>query len=54
LVYGKILEVQKKPQQALEAYLTVKTMFYQNKMLADQADELAKNLKDQNPHLGIE
>jgi tetratricopeptide (TPR) repeat protein len=54
LVYGKILEAQKKPQQALEAYLTVKTMFYQNRMLADQADELAKNLKDQNPHLGIE
>jgi tetratricopeptide (TPR) repeat protein len=54
LVYGKILEAQKNPQQALEAYLTVKTMFYQNTMLADQADQLAKNLKDQNPGLGIE
>jgi tetratricopeptide (TPR) repeat protein len=54
LVYGKILEAQKKPQQALEAYLTVKTMFYQNSGLADQADQLARNLKDQNPNLGIE
>lgn len=54
LVYGKVMEAQKKPQQALEAYLTVKTMFYQNPALADQADQLAKNLKDQNPGVGIE
>jgi tetratricopeptide (TPR) repeat protein len=54
LVYGQVLEAQKKPQQALEAYLTVKTMFYQNAALADQADQLAKNLKDKNPGLGID
>jgi tetratricopeptide (TPR) repeat protein len=54
LVYGQVLEAQKKPQQALEAYLTVKTMFYQNPNLVDQANELAKNLRDQNPGLGIE
>ena len=54
LVYGQVLEAQKKPQQALEAYLTVTTMFYQNPNLAAQADQLAKNLRDQNPGLGIE
>src|SRR6202044_2978142 len=54
LVYGQVLEAQKKPQQALEAYLTVKTMFYQNPVLVDQADQFAKNLRDQNPGIGIE
>ena len=54
LVYGKAMEVQKKPQQALEAYLTVKTMFYQNPALVDQAEQLTKTLRDQNPGLGIE
>jgi tetratricopeptide (TPR) repeat protein len=54
LVYGQVLEKQAKPQQALEAYLTVKTMFYQNPALVDQADQLAKNLRDQNPGLGVD
>jgi tetratricopeptide (TPR) repeat protein len=54
LVYGQALEAQKKPQQALEAYLTVTTMFYQNPALVDQATQLAKNLRDQNQGLGIE
>jgi len=54
VVYGQVLEAQKKPRQALEAYLTVKTMFYQNPVLVDRADQLAKNLRDQNPGLGIE
>jgi tetratricopeptide (TPR) repeat protein len=54
LIYGKALEAQKKPQQALEAYLTVKTMFYQNPALVKQADQLATNLRDQNPGLGID
>jgi len=54
LVYGQALEAQKKPQQALEAYLTVKTMFYQNPNLVDQANQLAKNLREHNPGLGIE
>jgi len=53
LVYGQALEAQKKLDQALEAYLTVKTMFYQNPTLADQADQLAKKLRDQNPGLGV-
>lgn len=54
IVYGQILEAQKKPQQALEAYLTVTTMFYQNTSLADQAAQLAKGLRDKNPNLGVE
>jgi tetratricopeptide (TPR) repeat protein len=54
LVYGQALEAQKKLEQALEAYLTVKTMFYQNPALADQADQMAKKLRDQNPGLGVE
>jgi len=54
LVYGQVLEKQQKLEKALEAYLTVKTMFYQNPTLADQADQLAKSLRDQNPGLGVE
>jgi tetratricopeptide (TPR) repeat protein len=54
LVYGQALEAQNKPRQALEAYLTVKTMFYQNPNLADQAVLLAKNLREHHPGLGIE
>jgi len=54
LVYGQVLEAQMKPQQALEAYLTVKTMFYQNPTLVAQADQFAKNLRDHHPGLGIE
>jgi len=54
LVYGQVMEAQKKPQQALEAYLTVKTMYYQNPNLVDQASQLAKNLREHNPGLGIE
>jgi tetratricopeptide (TPR) repeat protein len=54
LVYGQVLEAQKKPQQALEAYLTVTTMYYQNPNLVEQADQLAKNLRDHNPGVGVE
>jgi tetratricopeptide (TPR) repeat protein len=54
LVYGQALEAEKKPQQALEAYLTVVTMYYQNPHLVDQAQQLAKNLRDHNPGIGIE
>ncbi len=54
LVRGQVYEAQKKPQQALEDYLTVKTMFYQNPALAAQAEKLAGNLRDHNPGLGIE
>lgn len=54
LVYGQALEAQKKLEQALEAYLTVKTMFYQNPALADQADQLANKLREQNPGVGVQ
>lgn len=54
LVYGQALEAQKKLPQALEAYLTVKTMFYQNSALADQANQLAGKLRQQNPGLGVD
>jgi len=54
LVYGRVLVAQKKPQQALEAFLTVKTMFYQDPNLVTEADHYAKDLLDKNPGLGIE
>ena len=54
LVYGQALQAQKKLPQALEAYLTVKTMFYQNPALVEQADQMAKSLRDQNPGLGVD
>ena len=53
IVYGQALEAQKKNEQALEAYLTVKTMFYQNPVPAGQADQLAQKLRAQNPGLGV-
>jgi tetratricopeptide (TPR) repeat protein len=54
LVYGQIIEKQK-PQQALEAYLTVTTMLYQNPALVDQANTLAKNLRAAQPKdFGVE
>ncbi len=53
LVFGQVKEKQNKLQEALEAYLTVKTMFYQNPALAAQADQLAKSLRDKNPALGV-
>jgi len=54
LVYGQILQAQKKLSQALEAYLTVKTMFYQNPAMVEQASQLTGKLRDQNPGLGID
>jgi len=54
LVYGQALEAQKKYPQALEAYLTVKTMFYQKSNLVEQAAQLAAKLREQNPGLSIE
>ena len=45
LVYGQILEAQKKYPQALEAYLTVKTMLYQNHALVEQSDRLVQKLR---------
>jgi hypothetical protein len=54
LVYGEALEAQKKPGPALEAYLTVTTMFYQNPALVQQAQQLAQNLRTQNPGVGVD
>jgi len=56
LVYGQILEAQKKYPEALEAYLTVKTMFYQPELagLVEQSDHLAQNLRAQNPGLSVD
>jgi tetratricopeptide (TPR) repeat protein len=53
LVYGQALEAQKKLEQALEAYLTVTTLYYQNAALAEQAGQMAKKLRDANPGLGV-
>jgi tetratricopeptide (TPR) repeat protein len=54
LVYGQVLQAQKKLPQALEAFLTVKTMFYQNPTLVEQADQFAGKLRDENPGLGVD
>jgi tetratricopeptide (TPR) repeat protein len=54
LVYGQAMQAQKKLPQALEAYLTVTTMFYQNPTLTAQAGTLAQKLRDQNPGIGVE
>lgn len=54
LVYGEALEAQKQYPQALEAYLTVKTLFYQNPALAEQADQLAQKLRAQNPGVAVD
>jgi tetratricopeptide (TPR) repeat protein len=53
LVYGQILEAQKKYPEALEALLTVKTVFYQNQALVDQSDEMVKNLRAQDPGVSV-
>jgi tetratricopeptide (TPR) repeat protein len=54
LVYGRILEAQNKLPEALEAYLTVKTMLYQNPELAQEADQRAQALRQKNADLGVE
>ena len=54
IVYGQALESQKQFEKALEAYLTVKTMFYQNPALAEQSDQFAKKLREQHPDVGVE
>lgn len=53
LVYGQALEAKNDLPGALEAYLTVKTMFYQNQTLVTQADQLAGQLRQKNPTLGV-
>ncbi|MDB4793766.1 hypothetical protein OAG63_01905, partial [Methylacidiphilales bacterium] len=54
LVYGEALAAQKKLPQALEAYLTVKTIFYQNPALTEEAGQLADKLRQENPGLSVD
>jgi tetratricopeptide (TPR) repeat protein len=54
LVYGQALEAKKQLPAALEAYLTVVTMFYQNPALVEKAGQLAGKLREQNPGLGVD
>jgi tetratricopeptide (TPR) repeat protein len=54
LVYGRGLEAQKKLPEALEAFLTVKTMFYQNPTIVAEADHYAQDLRAKNPDIGVE
>ena len=54
LVYGKVLLAQKKPQLALEAFLTVKTMFYQNPALVAEAEHYVEDVRKNNPGIGVE
>jgi hypothetical protein len=53
LVYGQVLEAQKKFPQALEAFLTVKTMFYQNQALVDESDQLVQKLRATDPGVSV-
>ncbi len=54
LVYGQALQAQKQFPQALEAFLTVKTMFYQTPALVQQADQLAEQLRRENPGVAVD
>ena len=53
LVYGKVLLAQKKPQDALEAFLTVKTMFYQSPALVTEAEGYVADVRKNNPNIGV-
>jgi tetratricopeptide (TPR) repeat protein len=54
IVYGRALEAQNKLPEALEAFLTVKTMFYQNPNLVAEADHYAQDLRAKNPDIGVD
>jgi tetratricopeptide (TPR) repeat protein len=54
LVYGQALEKKQQYSQALEAFLTVKTMFYQNPQLVAKAEQEAAALRQANPGVGVE
>jgi tetratricopeptide (TPR) repeat protein len=54
IVYGRVLEAQKKLPEALEAFLTVKTMYYQNPNVVAEANHYAQELRSQNPGLGVD
>lgn len=54
IVYGRALQAQKNMTGALEAFLTVKTMFYQNPNLVAEADHYVQDLRTKNPDVGVE
>lgn len=54
IVYGRVLAAQNKLPDALEAFLTVKTMFYQNPTLVAEADHYAQDLRAKNPNVSVE
>ena len=54
IVYGRVLQAQNKLPAALEAFLTVKTMYYQNPNLVAEADHYAQDLRTKNPTLGVD
>jgi tetratricopeptide (TPR) repeat protein len=54
LVRGRALEAQKKSAEALEAYLTTVTIFYQDPSTAKAAQEAAAALRKKVPGLSVE
>lgn len=54
LIQGQALEKQGKLKEALESYLTVVTVFYQNPVAAKTAQELADSLRKNNPQVVAE
>lgn len=54
LVRGQALEKKGKLKEALESYLTVVTVFYQNPATAKTAQELADKLRKNNPQVVVD
>lgn len=54
LLQGQALEKQGKAKEALESYLTVVTVFYQNPVAAKTAQEQADKLRKNNPQVVAE
>lgn len=54
LIQGQALEKQGKLKEALESYLTVVTIFYQNPVAAKTALEQADKLRKNNPQVVVE
>jgi tetratricopeptide (TPR) repeat protein len=54
IIYGRALESQGKLPAALEAFLTVKTMYYQNPNLVAEAEHDARDLRAKNPNVTVD
>jgi tetratricopeptide (TPR) repeat protein len=54
IVYGRALAAKGQAAGALEAFLTVKTMFYQNPAMVQEADRDAQDLRAKNPNIGVD